>query len=152
MCVCTDEAVVHSEERHLTGLVEQVGKSYEGVGRVQIQDEHSSDERHALHLNTTERGSKINGSCRCAAALISNTSSAKRNQEARAHTVHAEVNAHSWVGVSAVKEVSHVSVYMTAWGCGEDFTQHAYKQLKGLNTLDRVSLLEQFITTNQFNV
>lgn len=57
MCVCTDEAVVHSEERHLTGLVEQVGKSYEGVGCVQIQDEHSSDERHPLHLNTTQGAS-----------------------------------------------------------------------------------------------
>lgn len=48
----TDKAVVHSEEGHLTGLVQQVGKSYEGVGRVQVQDEHRGDERHSLHLRT----------------------------------------------------------------------------------------------------
>lgn len=52
MCVCTDKAVVDSEEGHLTGFVEQVGKSYEGIGRVQVQDQHCCDERHSLHLNT----------------------------------------------------------------------------------------------------
>lgn len=51
-CVCTDKAVVNSEEGHLTGLVEQVGKSYKGIGCVQVQDQHCCDERHSLHLNT----------------------------------------------------------------------------------------------------
>lgn len=46
------KAVVDSEEGHLTRLVEQVGKSYEGVGRVQVQDQHCSNEWHSLHLNT----------------------------------------------------------------------------------------------------
>ena len=43
--------MVHSEEGHLTGLVQQVGESYEGVRRVQVEDQHRRDERHALHLN-----------------------------------------------------------------------------------------------------
>lgn len=55
-CTClpcslfTYKAVVNPEKGHLTGLVEQVGKSYEGIGCVQVQDEHSSDEGHSLHL------------------------------------------------------------------------------------------------------
>lgn len=52
MSPSTDKAVVNSEEGHLTGLVEQVGKSDEGVGRVQVEDEHRGDERHSLHLST----------------------------------------------------------------------------------------------------
>lgn len=54
MCVftCTDKAVVDSEEGHLTGLVEQVGKSYKGISCVQVQDQHCCDERHSLHLHT----------------------------------------------------------------------------------------------------
>lgn len=47
--------MVDSEEGHLTGLVEQVGKSYEGVRCVQVQDEHCCDERHSLHLHTHKR-------------------------------------------------------------------------------------------------
>lgn len=51
-CASTHKAVVHSEEGHLTGLVEQVGESDEGVGRVHVEDQHGRDEGHALHLNT----------------------------------------------------------------------------------------------------
>lgn len=47
---CTDKAVVHSEEGHLTRFVEQVGERDEGIGRVQVEDEHRRDERHSLHL------------------------------------------------------------------------------------------------------
>lgn len=48
--MCTNKAVVHSEEGHLTRLIEQVGERYEGIGRVQVEDEHCSDEGHSLHL------------------------------------------------------------------------------------------------------
>lgn len=58
-CVCTDKAVVHPEEGHLAGLVEQVGEGDEGVGRVQVEDQHGRDERHALHLNTDIRRSPL---------------------------------------------------------------------------------------------
>lgn len=54
----TYKAVVDSEKGHLTGLVEQVGKSYEGIGCVQVQDEHSSDEGHSLHLKHTDAQSQ----------------------------------------------------------------------------------------------
>lgn len=54
-CVCTDKAVVHPEEGHLAGLVEQVGEGDKGVGRVQVEDQHRRDEGHALHLNTDIR-------------------------------------------------------------------------------------------------
>lgn len=57
--VCTDKAVVHPEEGHLAGLVEQVGEGDEGVGRVQVEDQHGGDERHALHLNTDTRSSPL---------------------------------------------------------------------------------------------
>lgn len=42
--------MVNSKERHLTGLVEQVGEGDEGLGLLQIEDEDSSDEGHALNL------------------------------------------------------------------------------------------------------
>ena len=42
--------VVHSEERHLAGLVEQVGEGDEGLGLLQVKDEDGSDEGHALNL------------------------------------------------------------------------------------------------------
>lgn len=58
--VCTDKAVVHPEEGHLAGLVEQVGEGDEGVGRVQVEDQHCRDERHALHLNTDITRSPVN--------------------------------------------------------------------------------------------
>lgn len=54
----TYKAVVNPEKGHLTGLVEQVGKSYEGIGCVQVQDEHSSDEGHSLHLKNTQTQSQ----------------------------------------------------------------------------------------------
>lgn len=50
----TDKAVVDPEEGHLTGLVEQVGEGYEGIGCVQVQYQHCCDERHSLHLNTCQ--------------------------------------------------------------------------------------------------
>lgn len=44
--------MVDSEEGHLTGFIEQVGEGDEGVSLLQVEDEHSGDEGHALHLNT----------------------------------------------------------------------------------------------------
>lgn len=42
--------MVHSEERHLTGFVQQVGKGDEGVGLLQVEDQNGSDKRHSLDL------------------------------------------------------------------------------------------------------
>ena len=50
VCVCMYQFMVHSEERHLTGFIEQVGEGDEGFGLLQVEDEHSSDEGHALDL------------------------------------------------------------------------------------------------------
>lgn len=47
--------MVDSEEGHLTGFIEQVGKGDEGLGLLQVEDEHSSDEGHALHLKVHRR-------------------------------------------------------------------------------------------------
>lgn len=44
------QLVVDSEEGHLTGFIEQVGEGDEGFGLLQVEDQHSSDERHALDL------------------------------------------------------------------------------------------------------
>lgn len=44
------QLVVHSEESHLTRFIQEVGESDEGVGFLQVQDQHGGDERHALHL------------------------------------------------------------------------------------------------------
>ena len=44
VCVCTNKAVVDSEEGHLTGLVEQVGESNKSVSCVQVQDQHCGNE------------------------------------------------------------------------------------------------------------
>lgn len=46
----THKAMVHPEERHLTGLIQEVRKGDEGVGSVQVQAQHCSYEGHALHL------------------------------------------------------------------------------------------------------
>lgn len=56
MCVCVCaraslyQLVVNSEEGHLTGFIEQVGEGDEGLGLLQVEDEHSSNEGHTLHL------------------------------------------------------------------------------------------------------
>lgn len=52
--------MVHSEEGHLTGFVEQVGEGDEGVGFLQVQDENCSDEGHALDLDKHTRCSDTN--------------------------------------------------------------------------------------------
>lgn len=47
--------MVHSEEGHLAGLVEQVGEGDEGLGLLQVQNEDGGDERHALDLQQETR-------------------------------------------------------------------------------------------------
>lgn len=42
--------MVDSEEGHLTRFIEQVGEGDEGFSFLQVEDQHSSDERHALNL------------------------------------------------------------------------------------------------------
>lgn len=42
--------MVDSEEGHLTRFVEQVGEGDEGFGLLQVEDQHGSDEGHALDL------------------------------------------------------------------------------------------------------
>lgn len=44
--------MVHSEEGHLTGLVEEIGEGDESVGLLQVENQHSSNEGHALNLQT----------------------------------------------------------------------------------------------------
>ena len=53
MCVCVCvmyQLVVHPEEGHLTGLVDEVGEGDERVRLFHVQYEHSSYEGHALNL------------------------------------------------------------------------------------------------------
>lgn len=47
--------MVNSEKRHLTGFIEQVGEGDEGFRFLQVEDEHSGDEGHALNLQTEPR-------------------------------------------------------------------------------------------------
>ena len=47
------QVMVHSEEGHLTGLVEKVSEGDEGIGLLQVQDQHCGDEGHALDLGHT---------------------------------------------------------------------------------------------------
>ncbi len=44
------QLVVHSEESHLTGFVEEVGEGDESVGLLQVENQHRSYEGHSLNL------------------------------------------------------------------------------------------------------
>ena len=56
LCVCAHQLVIHSEEGHLTRLVDEVGEGDECVSLFHVQYEHSRYEGHALDLvRETER-------------------------------------------------------------------------------------------------
>lgn len=50
--------LVHTKEGQLTGPIEQVGKADEGVGHVQVEQQHGRQEGHALHLRKRGRCSR----------------------------------------------------------------------------------------------
>lgn len=51
--------MVNSEESHLTGFIEQVCKGDEGFSFLQVKDQHSSNERHALNLKHSKHRYQI---------------------------------------------------------------------------------------------
>lgn len=57
--------MVDSEECHLTGFVEQVGKGDEGLGLFQIENEDGSNEGHALNLKAAQTDLLLDGRFSC---------------------------------------------------------------------------------------
>lgn len=57
----TYKAMVHSEKRHLTGFIQKIRESNEGICSVQVQDQHCRYEGHALNLRGEKKASNEHG-------------------------------------------------------------------------------------------